>query len=67
MARVLLTLLSLCVSACPGSTTRAEPTPATCSKRFEQCKLSDGVLGVCNDVACPAGKEPPCLGCVSQH
>ncbi|MBK9001649.1 MAG: hypothetical protein IPM35_38500 [Myxococcales bacterium] len=69
MRALAFALLSLCLSGCPGSSsggTGGGPS-AACTKRSEQCKLSDGVLGVCNDVACPAGKEPPCLGCVSQH
>ncbi|MBE7482030.1 MAG: hypothetical protein HS104_18880 [Polyangiaceae bacterium] len=66
--RFLIALVALATAGCPDSTSgsKAGP-PATCTKRGEQCKLADGVLGVCNDVACPAGKDPPCLGCVSQH
>lgn len=67
LTRALL-VLSLCAAGCPDSKpgTKAGP-PSVCSKRSEQCQLADGVLGVCNDVTCPPGKDPPCLGCVSQH
>jgi hypothetical protein len=48
-----------------------EPKGATvqahCSKAYEQCVLSSGVLGVCNPVECSANQTEPCLVCRSQH
>lgn len=66
MRHFLIAFVALALAGCPDSPRQGGP-PAACTKRGEQCKLADGVLGVCNDVACPSGKGPPCLGCVSQH
>jgi hypothetical protein len=53
------------LSACPGP--RNDAPAAVCTKAYEKCQLASGVLGVCDDVDCPAGQAPPCLVCRSQH
>jgi len=61
-------LSALLLAGCPNSNSAQKSGPAaSCVKRSEQCKLSDGLLGVCSDVPCPAGREPPCLKCQPQH
>jgi hypothetical protein len=66
MQTCLLFLTALTLCACPGSS-----GPNTvCSKMYDKCMLSTGVLGVCNPVDCPAGQDQqtaPCLVCRSQH
>lgn len=61
-------LLVALVGGCPGgaSTTPAGPA-AECTTRGAQCKLKDGLLGVCSEIECGAGKAPPCLACMAQH
>ena len=63
--RLLAILSILLLSACPDAADQG-PT-AECTKAYEKCVLSTGVLGVCNIVDCPAGKPEPCLVCRSQH
>ena len=62
--RLWLLLLALSCVGCPE---RQGGASDNCAKRGEQCTLKPGVLGVCNDGPCPAGREPPCLVCTSQH
>jgi len=64
---VLVILVLSFQSGCPDSKKGEVTAPAACTERGAQCRLASGVLGVCNDIECPAGKEPPCLKCVSQH
>jgi hypothetical protein len=67
----MLRLLSICVLVLTGCPERSgvpsSTEPAKCIKRGSQCELAPGALGVCNDAPCPAGREPPCLACTSQH
>jgi hypothetical protein len=61
---------ALCVawlglSACPEGA--AQKLSERCSKAYEKCLLPNGVLGVCDTVACEPDKAPPCLVCRSQH
>ncbi|MBK7579756.1 MAG: hypothetical protein IPI67_06045 [Myxococcales bacterium] len=64
----LVLLFGLGATACPDGAKGSSQRPAsTCKQRGEQCQLPGGVLGVCNDGACPAGREPPCLACTPQH
>ena len=65
------TLLVVCLASAGMSSACPEPkgtaVKAECSKAYEQCVLSSGVLGVCNPVDCAANQPPPCLVCRSQH
>ena len=40
---------------------------APCATVGQQCDLGNGVLGVCFDAPCAAGKSPPCFTCTKQH
>ena len=53
------------LSACPGAADK--PPAAECTAAYEKCVLPSGVLGICDNVDCAAGKAPPCLVCRSQH
>ena len=64
--RLWLLLAALSCVGCPEGQGKGG-TSDDCVKRGQQCALKPGVLGVCNDGACPAGREPPCLVCMSQH
>ena len=59
-------ILILALAGCP----ELESTPPIadkCVKQYEQCKLKDGPLGVCDTVACPKGEAGPCFKCMPQH
>jgi len=57
------------LAGCPGGRGGAgESAPSSeCTKLEAQCRLKDGVLGVCSEVSCPSGGTPPCLRCMPQH
>lgn len=64
--RVLLGLsLAVWLVGCEGSMMETQFQP--CTTLGQQCDLGNGVLGVCFDVACPGGQEPPCFTCAKQH
>lgn len=53
------------LSACPEGA--SQKLSATCSKAYDKCLLPNGVLGICDTVACAPDQAPPCLACRSQH
>jgi len=53
------------LAACPDA--RDQGPTAQCTRAYDKCLLSPGVLGVCNIVDCPQGQPAPCLECRSQH
>lgn len=60
-------LLALLLTPLLGCPELEDAAPKRCSKAYEQCTLSSGVLGVCDTVSCPEGASGPCLVCRSQH
>ncbi len=53
------------LGGCPDA--RDQGPTAACSKAYDKCVLSTGVLGVCNIVDCPQDQAAPCFVCRSQH
>jgi hypothetical protein len=49
---------------CPSLESAA---PKSCTRAYDKCTLSNGVLGVCDTVPCTEGQAEPCLVCRSQH
>ena len=60
-----LALACAVLGGCPDA--RSATPIAACTKAYEKCSLSAGVLGVCDPVECREGQTPPCLVCRSQH
>ena len=66
---IVATLLLAASSGCPatpgpgGSSGPAE----TCTELGQQCRLQEGLLGVCTATDEPGCESPPCLRCVGQH
>jgi hypothetical protein len=65
-ARCVVWLSVILLSACPDAGAHKNP-PTHCTKAYEKCVLSSGVLGVCNPVECTGDMPEPCLVCRSQH
>lgn len=60
-----LAMVGAILGGCPDA--RHTGPSTACSKAYEKCSLSTGVLGVCDPVECREGQPPPCLVCRSQH
>jgi hypothetical protein len=45
----------------------SQQVSVSCSEIGSQCQLPDGPLGVCQQIDCEAGRQPPCFKCTSQH
>ncbi|MEM9195148.1 MAG: hypothetical protein AAGF12_38605 [Myxococcota bacterium] len=56
-------LLGSLLSGCPTGTSLSE----TCTAVGDQCRIRDGLLGVCTPKDPPDCPDPPCLQCVGQH
>ena len=41
--------------------------PETCEHFGDQCRLRDGLLGVCSEDGEAQCESPPCLKCQGQH
>lgn len=57
----------LVLGGCPAGAATTAPKTEACARVGDQCKLRDGLLGVCvakEDQQCEA---PPCLFCQPQH
>jgi hypothetical protein len=55
------------LSACDPGSLSQPAVSAECRSIGAQCQLPGGPLGVCEQVPCGPGAEPPCFKCASQH
>jgi hypothetical protein len=55
------------LSACDAGSLSQPAISAECHSIGAQCQLPGGPLGVCEQVPCGPGAEPPCFKCASQH
>lgn len=62
-----LFLLPLLTGCPPGERGSTPQRDVECRKAYEQCRLPEGPLGVCNEAPCEPGQTPPCMKCLSQH
>ncbi len=58
-------ILVFACTGCPDLSSK--PVSSECTKQYEQCKLPEGPLGVCDTAPCPEGKPGPCFRCMPQH
>jgi hypothetical protein len=63
MVRWLALALVLC-AACPEGQPAAT---SECERIGDQCRLGEGLLGVCSPAQSRDCAEPPCLVCTPQH
>jgi len=68
LAVCILTLgLSGLATGCPAPSADGGGPVETCTKQFEQCRLPNGPLGVCDRRECRNDESEPCLVCMPQH
>lgn len=62
---VALLLPAALLAGCPEGSTPVSDT--ACERMGQQCRLREGVVGVCNDTGQTDCPSPPCLACMPQH
>ncbi len=69
LARFSFVLVLVCAtgSGCDLDSMSSPALTEHCSQLGAQCQLAEGPLGVCENIACDSGAEPPCFRCVDQH
>lgn len=60
---MLVAAIAVFGSACPRGPAAVE----TCTEIGQQCRLDEGLLGVCAPAEGANCEHPPCLACTPQH
>lgn len=59
--------LWLTLGGCPNGAATSGPKTEVCARVGDQCKLRDGLLGVCVATTEQECESPPCFFCQPQH